>query len=134
MWMSDPIPVTTRIITADSGSRRSVNDALKSPEVIHEKTGWVMTRDSGGSATSRQTAATDTMKDRRIEPHATAPAAALLMRLPRLALMTKPINGRSGIRRSMPSPDQGCHRLSTLGSGLLQESKVEDREPAATQS
>ena len=34
MWMSDPMPVMIRIITAASGSSRSVSGSWKSPELI----------------------------------------------------------------------------------------------------
>ena len=44
--------MTIRIITAASGSRRSVNAALKSPDVIQVKTCCVMTRGFGLAAPS----------------------------------------------------------------------------------
>ena len=34
MWMSDPMPVMTRIITAESTSTRSVMSSVKSPAWI----------------------------------------------------------------------------------------------------
>src|SRR5712692_7778503 len=99
--MSDPIPVTTRIITDDSGSSRSVNPAVKSPDEIQVNTCPTIARESGGSATSRHTASSDTTKDPAIAPHATAPAAALLTRRPKLAFTRKPRSGRSGISSSI---------------------------------
>src|SRR5437763_9669452 len=62
-WISDPMPVTTRIITAASGSRYSVNGALKSPDVIQSKIGCEIARPSGGWAASLATAATETPND-----------------------------------------------------------------------
>src|SRR5882757_2379589 len=95
------MPDTTRIITVESGSRRSAKATLKSPDVIHENTCCTMARDSGARARSRQTAARDTTKEPSIAAQATAPAAALLMRRPKLAFSRKPRNGRSGISSNM---------------------------------
>src|SRR3954452_1167503 len=107
MWISEPMPVITRIITDDSGSRRSVNAAVKSPDEIQVNTWLARARDSGSSATSRQTAASEITNDISIAPQAIAPAADLLTRLPRLAFSRKPRNGRSGISSSMaPHDDQ----------------------------
>ena len=64
MWISEPMPVTTRIITADSGSSRSVKPALKSPDVIQVKTWLRRSRATPAAApTSRHTAASDTAND-----------------------------------------------------------------------
>src|SRR5438874_7893780 len=95
------MPVTTRIITADNGSTRSVKLAVKSPDVIHVKIGFAIARDSGSMPTSRTTAASETANDPSIAPHATAPDAALLRRRPTLAFTRKPRNGRSGISSNM---------------------------------
>ena len=38
MWMSEPMPVMTRIITAASGSSRNARLIEKSPDVIQVKT------------------------------------------------------------------------------------------------
>ena len=35
MWISEPMPVTTRIISIDSGSRRKARSAWKLPAAIH---------------------------------------------------------------------------------------------------
>src|SRR6266851_7350421 len=99
--MSDPIPVTTRIITADSGSSRSVKPAVKSPDEIQVNTRPTIARESGGSATSRHTASSDTANEPAIAPHAMAPAAALLTRRPKPAFTRKPRSGRSGINSSI---------------------------------
>src|SRR5712692_355140 len=97
------MPVTTRIITADSGSSRSVNPAVKSPEVIQVNTWLAIARDSGSSETRRITAASATTNDPSMAPQATPPAAALLTRRPTLAFTRKPRKGKSGIRSSIRS-------------------------------
>jgi hypothetical protein len=35
MWISEPTPVTTRVITAESGSKRKAASAERMPEPIH---------------------------------------------------------------------------------------------------
>src|SRR5437762_10423503 len=95
------MPVTTRIITADKGSTRSVKLAVKSPDVIQVNTWFAIARDSGSSPTSRTTAASETPNDPSIAPHATAPDAALPRRRPALAFTRKPRNGSSGISSSI---------------------------------
>src|SRR5258706_6383117 len=101
MWISEPMPVITRIITDDSGSSRSVKAAVKSPDVIQVNAWLAIARDSCGRPTSCHTAASDTTNDPTIAPHATAPAAALLTRRPKLAVSRKPRNGSRGMRISM---------------------------------
>src|SRR5437867_2089471 len=95
------MPVTTRIITAERGSTRSVKLAVKSPEAIQVNTWFAIARDSGSSPTSRTTAASETANDASSAPHATAPDAALLRRRPTLAFTRKPRNGRRGMSKSM---------------------------------
>ncbi len=99
--MSAPIPETTRIITIDSGSRRSANGTCRSPEAIHVKTPWSITRFPAAVATSDHDIAADTPKEANITATASAPDAALDSRRPTAALATKPRNGRSGISSSM---------------------------------
>src|ERR1700730_11776248 len=104
--MSEPIPVTTRIITAESGSSRSVKATLKSPDENQVKTRSAIARASGSLPPSCHTAAQEIRNDASIAPHAARPATALLTRRPRLAFSRKPTNGRSGIKSSMgPSDD-----------------------------
>src|SRR6185295_14194880 len=95
------MPVTTRIMTAPSGSSLNVRSTLKSPDVIHVKTRLTNTRDSGSRDTSCHTAADDTRNDAIIAPHAIAPETDLLKRRPKLALSRKPTNGRRGINCNM---------------------------------
>src|SRR5581483_5815027 len=127
MWISDPIPVTTRIITADSGSSRSVKPTLKSPDVIHVNTASLIARDSGSSATSRATAASETTNDAMIAPHATAPEAPRLRRRPALVLTRKPRNGSSGISSSIALPLQFRERVR-VQRFLVPEQADHDRE------
>src|ERR1035437_854929 len=110
--MSDPIPVTTRIITAESGSSRSVKVTAKSPELIQVNTCWAMARASAGNAISLKTETSDTRNDAIIAPHAIAPEAGLLTRRPKLAFSRNPTSGRSGISSSMrASPLQRRKRI-----------------------
>ena len=78
MWISEPMPVMTRIITDDSGSSRSVNAAVKSPDVIQVKT-WLDDRARLGRAGRRAATppTSDTSERRRASrAQATAPDAA----------------------------------------------------------
>ena len=68
----------TRIITDDSGSRRSVRPTEKSPEVIQVNTRCAMSRFSGSRLTRRATAAAEIANDSSIAPHAIAPAAVFV--------------------------------------------------------
>src|SRR3954468_2306719 len=111
MGISEPMPVITRIITAESGSRRSVNAASKSPDRIQLKTYWTIARDSPSCCNSRNTAASDTAKAPAIAPTATAPDADFARRRPTLALTRNPSSGSSGISNSMTAQRSGARRL-----------------------
>src|SRR6266511_1198510 len=102
--MSDPTPVTTRIITADKGSSRNVNATLKSPEVIQVNARSAIARASGSMPTSRQTESAETKNDPIMAPHATAPDTDFVSRRPTPAFTRNPRKGRSGISSSMPPP------------------------------
>src|SRR6185295_6113671 len=115
MWISDPMPVTTRIITDDSGSSRSVKAAVKSPDVIQVNASLAIARDSSGNPTSCHAETSETRNEPTIAPQATAPAAALLTRLPKLAFSRKPTNGSSGISSSIDTRTKKKPR-STLRS------------------
>src|SRR4051812_49406441 len=101
MWISDPMPVMTRIITDASGSRRSVNPAVKSPDAIHVNTWLTIARDSCAMPSRRHTESSDTTNDPPIAAQATAPDTGLLRRRPRKALTRNPRNGSSGISSNM---------------------------------
>jgi hypothetical protein len=73
--MRNPIPVTTRIITADSGSSRSPSGTWKSAEPIHVKIVWVTSRSSAGSDTRPRTDITEATNATNIAPEATAATA-----------------------------------------------------------
>src|SRR4051812_40549855 len=130
MWISAPMPVTTRIITLDSGSSRSVNGASNSPEEIQLNTRWTSSRDAGSRPTSDTTAASATTKDATIAPTATAPAAVLVSRRPRLALTRKPRNGSSGISSSMRVSASPFERPEHLGVErfVVPEQRDDDRQ------
>src|SRR5436190_8359693 len=104
MWMSEPMPVTTRIITADSGSSASWKSALKLPDETQVKTVCTTRRSSGTRPSIDQTAASDTRKDRIIAPHAAAEATPFPLRRPPKALIRNPTNANSGISGSIAAP------------------------------
>ncbi len=58
MWISAPMPVTTRIIVADSTSSRRSKATRNAPTVIHSATCWITSRDSAGADMSSPTTAT----------------------------------------------------------------------------
>ena len=65
--MSDPMPVMTRIISAESGSSRNVRSSRKSPDLIHVNTVWLISRLADGSAANPITCVTDTAKAASID-------------------------------------------------------------------
>ena len=97
MWISEPIPVMTRIMTAASGSSRSANGTVNSPELIQVNRCRAIARDSGGKATSLSTAIAETANDASIAAHATPPDTGFVSRRPAPAFNRKPRNGSSGI-------------------------------------
>ena len=98
MWMSDPMPVTTRIINAASGSTRSANGTSSSPDLSHVKTVCSTTAPPEKTGHAEATA---TRKAPIIAAHARPPDRDLDRRLPRKALIAKPANGNSGISSSI---------------------------------
>src|SRR2546425_12650531 len=98
--MRNPMPVTTRIITAESGSSRNVRSTTKSPDAIHVYSVWSMTRRSGARLASCHTAITDTTNDANITSDARPPERPFDSRRPHIAFTTKPTNGKSGINDS----------------------------------
>src|SRR5688500_18116739 len=117
--MSEPMPVTTRIISADSGSTRSENGTNRSPEANHVNTRCSMARTppSAGVPSICMTAASDTPNAASITPDAIAPETPRDRRRPKVALIRKPRNGSPGISSSTRSPLQrgigvGTERLA----------------------
>src|SRR5512139_3427427 len=98
------MPVMTRIITADSGSRRNARSSVKSPEAIHVNSVCVRARDSTGRPARAITCMTATAKAATITADARPPETALGSRRPSEALTRKPANGRRGISDSTGSP------------------------------
>ena len=93
------MPVTTRIITADSGSSRSVSGDVKSPDVIQVKTVLLDRARLAAPADAAPAPAATRHGERRraSRAQATPPETAFGSRRPRQALTRKPRNGRSGI-------------------------------------
>src|SRR5437867_1851878 len=129
MWISNPMPDTTRIMTDDNGSSRSENGTVRSPDAIHVNTGWLTTRDAASSRRSPQTIASDTANAPAIAAQATAPAAALLIRRPKLAFSRNPTNGRSGIRRSIKRNHEDTKRAPSFSPFQLGEHVGVERLP-----
>src|SRR5207249_4132699 len=114
-WIRNPTPVTTRIITADSGSRaydqRTENapPSAAGPIGIHSKRSWVNRGPAPGAPAPRPaTAPTERRNDSRTTPQARrATARRDRKRAPNKPLITKPAAGRRGTSqraRSISSP------------------------------
>src|SRR5262245_36371490 len=105
--MRNPIPVTTRIMMEDNGSRRNAQFTEKrasgpsavcaGPASIQLYSVTVCDRCSGSNCKSWNTAPAEKMNDSKTAPAAIVPMAFFDRRLPRRPLMTKPIAGKSGI-------------------------------------
>ena len=95
------MPVTTRIISADSGSSLQAERHLEVGRSDPGEDVCEISRSSAGSDTSARTAITDTPKAASIASDAMAPID--LLRQPRApkVLTRNPTNGRSGIQRSI---------------------------------
>src|SRR5580765_2240916 len=115
-------------MTADSGSTRRANATVKSPDEIHVKTRWTIARASGSSAASRHTTTAETRNDPSIAAQATAPAAALLRRRPKLAFTRKPMNGSSGISKSIRCLPFECREGVGVQRFLVPEQRDDDCE------
>src|SRR5262245_35967476 len=111
------MPVTIRIIKTARLSTRNVSGTLRSPDEIHVK---IVCSTGAWCEITDQAVAADTAN----EPSMTATASPPLMdfdsRLPTHALITKPMNGRSGISSSIESthafriPHSACHHFSEV--------------------
>src|SRR3954470_6368359 len=99
MWMSEPMPVMTRIISDDSGSTRKASGIFRSSDAIHWKS--VCWTKCPAAPCAWSAAVTETANAPSIARHATPPDTLFGRRLPRKALRQKPRNGRSGISASM---------------------------------
>ncbi len=103
MWISEPMPVITRIISVASGSSRSANGTDRSPEVNHSKTTCSMTRWSAGAPKICAAEASDRPKATSIAATATPPDTALERRRPSVALTRNPMNGARMMNSSIAS-------------------------------
>src|ERR1043166_2018893 len=132
MWISDPIPVTTRIITDESGSTRSAYGICSASDEIHRKTVCWMA--CSGADIADSTDKTETANAPTIARHARPPEMDFGSRRPIDALMTKPINGKRGINSSMlyrappRSPLQRRERVRTQRLAMAEECD-DQREP-----
>src|SRR5262245_43470472 len=121
MWISAPMPVTTRIITDESGSSRNEKSTPNSPDVIHLNATWTIDRSSTGWPTSCQTDTAETANAPIIAAHATAPETPLLRRRPKLALMRKPTKGSSGMSDNISSRPRADPHSGDLSSRRHEE-------------
>src|SRR5438552_2396732 len=109
------MPVTTKIIKAESGSTVNESGTRKSPDANQVNTCWETTVSPDvtiGSAVQH-----DSANETSIAPHATAPEAGLPMRRPRLAFTRNPMNGNNGINPSICVPPR--RHEDTKNSGLF---------------
>src|SRR5215218_522499 len=109
------MPVITRIITADSASRRNARSSEKSPAVIHVKSVWLIWRLSGAMCMSAFTWVSAITNEIAIISVASPPLTAFGSRFPRNALTRKPPNGSRGISASTAA--LGFQR-SAIGSAM----------------
>src|SRR5688572_5792996 len=116
------MPVTTRIITADSASSLSARSSVKSPDVIQVKSVWMICRLSDGRAARVSTCMTEMTNAIAITAVARLPDAALGKRRPSVALTRKPANGRSGMSANTGSPLQRRERFGIEGFTMSEES------------
>src|SRR5690349_20242410 len=118
------MPVTTRIISDESGSTRNASAMFSEPDAIHENTvcSTARTPPTGSLPSIVQTAETATPKASAITAVATPPETPLDDRRPIVTLKRNPRNGRSGISASTRSPLQAgkgvrAQRLPTPEQG-----------------
>src|SRR5262245_16711040 len=105
MWMSEPTPVTTSTITAESGSSRNESSAWKSPAEIHVYRSSVKKRCSGSNAVARvNTCATAIANDAIGAPQASRITAGrgstFGAKISHAPESTAAMSGRNGIQRS----------------------------------
>src|SRR5687768_9690512 len=122
------MPVTTRIITADSASSLSARSSVKSPDVIHVNSVWTICRLSDGRPASVSTCMTEMTNAIAITAVARLPNTRFGRRRPSVALTRKPANGSSGISANKGSPLQrrkrfGVERLT------MAEQPDDERQP-----
>src|SRR5687768_14215338 len=115
------MPVTTRIISAASGSRENVRSMTRSPEAIHVYAVCWTSRASGGSAASCHTTIAETTKDAIMTRQARPPDTGFGSRRPIAALTRKPRKGNSGISGSTVSPLQRGERFRVQRLAMPEE-------------
>src|SRR2546426_3043886 len=140
------MPVTTRIITAESGSReypqRTVRSAPSAvvPIGIHSKSVWVnragdpasVSAGVGAKLCSSRTAPTEIANEARTAAQATsATARRVKQRAPSRPFRRKPANGRSGISQRSRSIISPAHQAGVLDVGrpAATEQRDDDRQP-----
>ena len=97
MWINEPMPVITRIITAARGSTRNESAMFRSPDAIQVYSVCSIALASGDMPESCQTVMSDTAKDASIASDARPPETLFGNRFPIVELTRKPTNGKRGI-------------------------------------
>src|SRR6478752_210464 len=119
------MPVITRIITADSASRRNDRSSVKSPTWIQLNSTWTIWRFSGGMPTSAMTCISAMTNEIAITAVARPPLIDFGNRLPTKALTRKPPNGSSGISASTSSPLQRSKGFGVEGLAMPEQADHE---------
>src|SRR6266496_4023485 len=94
--MRKPTPVTTRIMTAESGSSRNSALATKSPAAIQVNRFWTTCLCSGFSWIRLTTDPAATRNETPTDPHATREMTGLGRRLPSRPFIAEPKSGSAG--------------------------------------
>src|SRR5580765_3104623 len=99
--MSEPTPVTTSTITADSGSSRNDTSTEKSPTRIHVHASSVTWRSASGSAARCSTARSANPNAASTAPHASTVVPRLPRRSPTSRLSATEASGSAGMMASI---------------------------------
>src|SRR3989442_4819112 len=110
-WIRKPTPVTTRIITAESGSSSSPHSATKLtslPELVcvrpagtHSNRIFCATRSAAGRWSNCQTAPRENTKETKPLPTHTALTAEFCSRFPTSSIRAAPARGKSGMSQTL---------------------------------
>src|SRR5262245_23185121 len=130
--MSEPTPVTTSTMTAESGSRRNDTSAEKSPTRIHVHANSTTWRSASGSPARCSTARSAKPNARITEPQARAIVPGFPSRSPINRLSSTAASGSAGMIQSIGRCTRSALEQVDLvhEHGLPQSEQVDDdREP-----
>jgi len=100
MCIRKPTPVTTSIISVESGSTRKLMSTLNEPLAIHLNTTTSIERSVPGRLMSLKKMDTAIRKDAPMAAEAMNPTAFLGMRLPKTPFIMAPRSGSRGINHT----------------------------------